>query len=970
MVTINDPRYSGQWHFDLLGDIETIWSDYSGAGVSVGVYDDGMDQSHEDLASNYDASLHYVGRFFIDNGRHDTSTDGHGTAVGGLIAAAHNGLGGVGVAWDASLTSVDYLGTIQGESWSIQLDVLRYAETFDIVNQSYGVTPGYEALDSGADIGDSGDWAADEAAAFLHAATNGRGGLGTIFVKAAGNEANDSGLISTYGIYGNAQGEGHNNLHTVITVGAFDRNGDIEYYSSYGHNLLVSAPAASNTTDVTGSAGYESGSYTNGFNGTSAATPVTAGVVALMLEANPGLGYRDVQNILAASAAQTGSAFGSSATGFEAGDWQALGGETWNGGAMTFSPSYGFGAVDAYAAVRMAEAWGLFTGTAHTESNLISQSYYDYADVVISNTGAPAEARLSVDAGIVIEHVYVTVDLDHSYSGDLVIDLITPDGDVINLFNREGANSTISDDWTFGVASLRGMSSDGTWTLRVTDLAAGDEGTLRDVELEFLGAAEGTDDIWTVTNDFRVLLAVEGSRASFDDTNGGTDWLNAVALSGNVSVRLGDAATDGALRVDGTVWATLADGAIENAATGDGDDRLAGNAGDNTLFAGRGTNIVTGNQGADVLTGIGTANVLIAEDVGLYGSIYSDQVFRLFDTVFGRAPGEIGHQAYTAQLAAGLVTLEELAATFVAAPEFQLLYGDTTDAEFITLLFQNVFGRNPATKGLEAWVHLLETGTSREEAVALFSETAEHGVRTRAALAAFDAMDPTELTGTVYRLFEAVLGRPPAQEGFAAWVDNLAGGTTLREAVTLFMEGPEFQLRYGETTDAEFIVLLFQNVLGRDPAASGLEAWTGLLEGGMSREEVVTSFMNTAEFVLLTEAELEVFMRGFGQDDYLAASSEWAVLSGGLYADTFAFLAPNSSESSVIDDMAASVQVVTDLEAWDSIELNGFGYASDAEALSHFAQVGDDVVFQDQNMTITFIDTELAMIDEDMLLVA
>jgi subtilisin family serine protease len=332
MVSITDARYAQQWHFDLIGDIETIWQTYSGAGVAVAVYDDGMDQTHPDLVANYDASLHYSG-IGSDDGRHNGPGDGHGTSVGGLIAAALNGVGVVGVAWGAGLTSVDYLGDLQADSEAVLYDSLAWAANFDVVNQSYGVDPEFS---DDWDIGDPGSWGWEEAQRLAQAAETGRGGLGTIFVKAAGNEANDP-VLQGIGILGNAQGEGQNTLDFIITVGAVGRDGRVMDYSNYGANLLVSGPAASETTDVTGSAGYESGAYTDDFGGTSAAAPVISGVVALMLEAAPGLGWRDVQSILAATAAQTGSAFGANASGFEAGEWRAMGGETWNGGAQSFS---------------------------------------------------------------------------------------------------------------------------------------------------------------------------------------------------------------------------------------------------------------------------------------------------------------------------------------------------------------------------------------------------------------------------------------------------------------------------------------------------------------------------------------------------------------------------------------------------------------------------------------------------------
>ena len=100
----NDPFYADQWHLQAIGDIETIWDEYTGAGVAVGVYDDGIQYDHPDLDDRYDPDREVV----IDGEQLDGyTTDSHGTSVAGLIAAELNEEGGVGVAFDAELTGVN-----------------------------------------------------------------------------------------------------------------------------------------------------------------------------------------------------------------------------------------------------------------------------------------------------------------------------------------------------------------------------------------------------------------------------------------------------------------------------------------------------------------------------------------------------------------------------------------------------------------------------------------------------------------------------------------------------------------------------------------------------------------------------------------------------------------------------------------------------------------------------------------------
>ncbi|KAE9412555.1 hypothetical protein Angca_005488, partial [Angiostrongylus cantonensis] len=82
--------------------------------------------------------------------------------------------------------------------------------------------------------------------------------------------------------------------------------------------------------------------------GTSFATPIVSGVIALMLQANPNLGARDIQNILALTAKRVDP---------NGSNWTTNGATNWNGGGMHASEDYGFGEIDARAAVRLAETW-------------------------------------------------------------------------------------------------------------------------------------------------------------------------------------------------------------------------------------------------------------------------------------------------------------------------------------------------------------------------------------------------------------------------------------------------------------------------------------------------------------------------------------------------------------------------------------------------------------------------------------
>jgi subtilisin family serine protease len=279
-MTPADPYYPIQNQFSLIGDIEAVWDDYTGAGVRIGLYDDGIDYTHPDLAANYDASLHFTYGGITYDPFPEQTANAHGTAVGGIIAAVgNNGLGGAGVAWEATLTGVDFLYELQYfTNTTVMLEALRWAANFDIMSNSWGRRPELQWYNN-ANV--AGSFTDQHIAVYEEIARDGRGGLGTVIVQAAGNDQLDSG------------GDSANATRFTLTIAATDKYGNVAYYSNFGAAILVAAPASNLSTDLPGTEGYASGDYVQGFAGTSAATPVVTGVVALMLEASPGLGRAD-----------------------------------------------------------------------------------------------------------------------------------------------------------------------------------------------------------------------------------------------------------------------------------------------------------------------------------------------------------------------------------------------------------------------------------------------------------------------------------------------------------------------------------------------------------------------------------------------------------------------------------------------------------------------------------------------------
>lgn len=672
-----DPELMRQWHLKRLGDIGTIWNDFTGKGVSVGVYDEGVQSAHWDLDGNYDASKHVV----IDGQTFDggIASGAHGTSVAGLIAAERNGRGGVGVAYDSKVTGVDIfksgssISVNSGDIADVQSALLQ-ANQFDVVNHSWGGGNSY-GTDGSRSNPDS--FSAFLAQTFEYVAETGRGGLGTITVMAAGND----------GLPGQSLA-GVTDRH-AIAVGAYrEVDGAASYYSNSGAHLLVSAPSNDYailggtglvTTDLLGVYGYNwsvdpsaPNDYTDSFGGTSGATPIVSGVVALMLDANENLGWRDVQNILAASAKMpiafqtkqiaigivapeaTGSTdrvdFGLNESWFKLGGAQA----NWNGGRMHFSNDYGYGAVDAYNAVRMAEVWGLFAG-AKTSANEVHETaevavgltahgdIVPYASDVATRmasegdiSGDYVQKKFTIDSNIALERLDVTIRYENYKNTDVgglfqqegftelflsKIKLIAPDGTqsfVTATQQEPSTNDSAEQEFTFGFSGLRGVESKGKWTLQFETSGAefdffgspvtiANDLTIKSMTLDMFGAKITTDDVYTYTNEFFTMTDIKGeaSRKTLTDSDGGTDWINAAAVSHDVSVSLVGGKT---VTFDGEAAFTIGRSTlIENVVTGDGNDTLIGNNLDNFLVAMRGDDVLNGGTGNDWLIG-GTGN--------------------------------------------------------------------------------------------------------------------------------------------------------------------------------------------------------------------------------------------------------------------------------------------------------------------------------------------------------------------------
>lgn len=429
----------------------------------------------EDYGSNgmgKTTSFQLISLPFLSAGNPIYPDNNHGTAVAGVAAArGNNTIGSVGVAPEASLVSYrilgegPYEGTARadnlGQSW-VPADILgsglgRNNASLHIKNNSWTKISYYSPFDS------------LEANALANARASGRSSLGTIIIFAAGNFGQSSGR-SDYQPFPADLG--------VIHVGALDHTGAKAAYSNPGSSILVSAPSGNwfpggpttTTTDRVGPSGYNVNSanndhsnldYTASFNGTSSATPVVSGVVALMLEANPGLGWRDVQEILVRTARKNAPQDSS---------W------AYNGAGFRVSHNFGFGCVDAGAAVQMAASW------ANNLPSQVTRGITNNSSVPIGNnngTTATMTFEIPFDSRVRCESVSLTLSITHPSRGDLRIELVSPHGTVSTLAAPFGSDQMIDNlnNWTFRTVQSWGERDAGLWILRVRDEQAGQSGT-------------------------------------------------------------------------------------------------------------------------------------------------------------------------------------------------------------------------------------------------------------------------------------------------------------------------------------------------------------------------------------------------------------------------------------------------------------------------------------------------------------
>ena len=228
-------------------------------------------------------------------------------------------------------------------------------------------------------------------------------------------------------------------------------------------------------------------------------------------------------------------------------------------------------------------------------------------------------------------------------------------------------------------------------------------------------------------------------------------------------------------------------------------------------------------------------------------------VERLYTVALGRASDPQGKQNWIDAITLRGETGASAARGFLYSPEF--LNRQSTNDEFVTVLYRTFFDRAPDQAGFDAWVSVLNNGTSKEEVIEGFINSTEwanlclrYGIKSGGTGTPNIEVEPNEQTiQFATRLYTTCLNRAADQNGLMAWARQLANRrNTGVQAASGFFFGTEFTNQH--VNNGEYVNRLYRTFMGREADSAGYNAWVRQLNSGTSREEVFNGFAMSNEF--------------------------------------------------------------------------------------------------------------------------
>ena len=487
----NDIFFAEQWYLrndgqgnGLVGedvDAEDAWRLTQGSpNITIAILDDGVDIEHPDLKANiwknpnsdepdvhgrnfYDANFDPRPRKFTFPYTQLDNNDSHGTPCAGVVAAVgENQLGVIGIAYKCKILPVKIFLADDPAPVNALADAIRYAgQRADVLSCSWGIPFSTDVEYAIKDVVNS----------------FGRVGRGCPVFCATGNEYQSKIRFPA-------------SIPAAIAVGASTNLGLRANYSNYGEGIDFVAPSSGGTkrvftTDVsiTGrglnigstTSGDAEGLYTNNFGGTSSATPLAAGIAALILSLNPKLTWDQVRKYMRDTADKIDFTSGNYLDGY--------------------SIQYGFGRVNAYKALQAVKSDMENTQPQPDEpcvqpdepsaqpNELIARTITPMVSIPDRNLdGIVSAINIDKDGEVsVVEEI--SVDISHSHRADLLVSLICPDQTTIKLHRGQGNGAedlieTYDSTKIPELQQLIGRKILGQWSLKIIDRWSPDTGTL------------------------------------------------------------------------------------------------------------------------------------------------------------------------------------------------------------------------------------------------------------------------------------------------------------------------------------------------------------------------------------------------------------------------------------------------------------------------------------------------------------
>ncbi|XP_059487081.1 neuroendocrine convertase 1-like isoform X2 [Neocloeon triangulifer] len=450
----NDELWDQQWYLqdtrtrpDLprldLKVIPVYEKGITGRDVRVTVLDDGLEFRHRDILPNYDPEISYD----LNDGDSDPSPrysskepNSHGTRCAGEIAmVANNWKCGVGVAYNAKIGGIRMLDGEAGSSMDrIEGEALNFAlDKVDIYSASWGPT------DDGCTVEGPGRLARE---ALERGVSEGRGGKGAIYVWASGNGGSKGDDCNC---------DGYTSSVFTLSVGSASERGQFPWYGERCASTLVSTYSSGAYSDQMIATTDLFNSCTVKHTGTSAAAPLAAGIIALALEVNPELTWRDVQHLVVWTADVAPLADNKG--------WQK------NAAGLHVNRRFGFGLMNALAITQAAANWSTVPPWKHCtiqlKGNSTTETQTEGSARLVFST-ADCEEHVNF-----LEHVELKATIEHAIRGQLEIFLTSPAGTRVQLLSRrpEDTSGQGFKDWSFMSVHTWGENPAGEWTVHIVD---------------------------------------------------------------------------------------------------------------------------------------------------------------------------------------------------------------------------------------------------------------------------------------------------------------------------------------------------------------------------------------------------------------------------------------------------------------------------------------------------------------------